>query len=110
MNAKNISGVLLISVLIAAAGCSGIESTEYSQAGWRLKSDKIDLFITANGGHIAPVNFCIDTETPVQPYYISPWQNEGLKDFGAPILIPLRGNWFGMPFGGNGDVVKTGRL
>lgn len=106
VNAKSVNGTLLALVLIAAVGCSGIESTDHSQAGWRLKTDKIDLFITANGGHIAPVNFCIDTETPVQPYYISPWQNEGLTGFGDPILVPLRGNWFGMPFGGNGEAVN----
>ena len=106
INVSSLIGALLVSVLIAGAGCSGIESVEYSQPGWRLKSDKIDMFITAAGGHMAPVRFCIDTDSPVQPYYISPWQNEGLGGFGDPILVPLRGNWFGMPFGGNGEVVN----
>ena len=35
----------------------GVESTEYSRSGWRIKSDKVDLFVTTNGGHLAPVNF-----------------------------------------------------
>ncbi len=106
MNTKNVSVALLVSMLLAAVGCSGFESTEYSQAGWRIKSDKIDLFVTENGGQLAPVRCDVGADSPVQPYYISPWQNEGLTGFGDPILVPLRGNWFGMPFGGNGDDVN----
>jgi len=54
---------------------------------------------------MAPVSFDADTPTPIQPYYISPWQNEGLTDFGDPVLAPLRGDFFCMPFGANMEKV-----
>lgn len=77
-----------------------------SQAGWRMKSDQVDLFITENGGHLAPVNFYTDSGKPIQPYYISPWQNEKLGAMPDPVLIPLRGDFFCMPFGGNSKTYK----
>ena len=76
-----------------------------SQDGWRLKTDAVDLFITANGGQMAPVEFCTDTGPPIQPYYISPWQNDNLADLPDPVLVPLRGDFFCMPFGGNAEPV-----
>lgn len=97
---------MLTAVLATTAGCTGIESVDNSQAGWRIRTDKIDLFITRNGGHMAPVSFCIDTDAPVQPYYISPWQNEGLSDLPDPVLVPLRGDFFCMPFGANAEEVN----
>lgn len=81
-------------------------ATEYSQNGWRLKSSSVDVFITENGGHMAPVSFCTDSGAPVKPYYISPWQDDGLTDLPVPVLVPFRGDFFGMPFGGNGDEYK----
>ncbi len=65
------------------AAPEGME-TEYSQNGWRLKSGSVDAFVTANGGHMAPVSFCTDSGTPIRPYYISPWQDEGLTG-GMPL-------------------------
>ena len=79
--------------------------TDNAQSGWRILSDKVELFITENGGHMAPVQFDADTDKPIQPYYISPWQNEKLTDLGDPVLVPLRGDFFCMPFGGNVDEV-----
>ena len=55
---------------------------------------------------MAPVNFCRDEGEPVQPYYISPWQNENLKNLPDPVLAPLRGDFFCMPFGGNAEEVN----
>ncbi|NQT88795.1 hypothetical protein HQ560_18655 [bacterium] len=97
---------MLAGLLLLTAGCAGIKDRDHSQAGWRLKSDTVDLFVTENGGHMAPVRFCADTAKPVQPYYISPWQNDGLKNLPAPVLVPFRGDFFAMPFGGNGEVVN----
>ena len=42
---------------------------------------------------------------PVQPYYISPWQDEAPSKMPAPVLVTLRGDFFCMPFGGNTDEV-----
>ena len=96
---------ILAGLLLVTAGCAGVEDVDNSQAGWRIASDTVDLFVTENGAHMAPVRFCTDTAEPVQPYYISPWQNEGLKDLPDPVLVPLRGDFFCMPFGANAEAV-----
>lgn len=85
---------------------SSIECVDNSQRGWRIQSSTIDLFITELGGHMAPVRFDIGGPAPVQPYYISPWQNENIPDIPAPVLVPLRGDFFCMPFGGNAEAVN----
>jgi hypothetical protein len=71
-----------------------------SQPSWVIRNDQVELAITQLGGHMAPVTFCRDAARPFQPYYISPWQNEALT-LGEPVLVPLRGDFFCMPFGGN---------
>jgi len=86
-----------------------IESIDNSQSGWRIKSDKVELFVTRNGGHVAPVTFDRDTNSAIQPYYISPWQNEKVKEFADPVLAPLRGDFFCMPFGSNLEAVNGER-
>ena len=75
-------------------------ATRDSQQGWILSNDQVEVFVTSKGGHMAPVVFCKDSPEPVQPYYISPWQNEniGVLD---PVLEPLRGDFFCMPLGAN---------
>jgi len=76
----------------------------FGQGGWRLQNDNLNLFITEQGGQMAPVTFYCNTVAPVQPYFISPWQNEKLS-IDVPILQPLRGDFFCMPFGGNSTPV-----
>lgn len=73
-----------------------------AQPSWILESPQVRLAVTKVGGQMAPVTFLRDSEKPVQPYHISPWQTEGLKDLPAPVLTALRGDWFCLPFGGNG--------
>jgi hypothetical protein len=75
------------------------------QAGWFIENRGVRLFITETGGHMAPVEFCRDTRAPVQPYYISPWQTEKRKP-AVPVLVPLRGDFFCLPFGANADPYK----
>ena len=74
------------------------------QPSWVIQSDQVELAITELGGHMAPVTFYRKDPTPVQPYHISPWQEENHK-YPAPVLVPLRGDFFCMPFGGNSDAV-----
>ncbi|MFP4384481.1 MAG: hypothetical protein ACLFST_07065 [Spirochaetia bacterium] len=70
----------------------------YGKPSWVLSTDTMELAVTQRGGHMAPVTFYKQTSNPVQPYYISPWQEE---DFSPeePVLVPLRGDFFCMPFG-----------
>ncbi|MBO7146936.1 MAG: hypothetical protein J6W81_04235 [Lentisphaeria bacterium] len=73
--------------------------------GWYLKGGEIELFITEQGGQHAPVTFFADSEKPVQPYYLTPWQDEHPDLSFLPLLQYLRGDFFCLPFGGNGDPV-----
>lgn len=77
--------------------------TIVNQPSWVIRSDSVELAVTQLGGHMAPVTFFRDSRKPCQPYYISPWQKEKIKT-GVPILEPLRGDFFCLPFGGNNTV------
>jgi hypothetical protein len=67
-----------------------------------IESDQVEIAVTELGGHMAPVTFYRKESSPVQPYYISPWQTEK-HQYPAPVLVSLRGDFFCMPFGGNSD-------
>jgi hypothetical protein len=78
------------------------EKTVAAQPSWVIGTKEVELALTKSGGHMAPVTFFRDTDAPVQPYHISPWQEEGLT-LEPPVLRVLRGDWFCMPFGGNAE-------
>jgi len=86
---------------LAATAAERVEVID-SQPSWILESPQVRLAVTQRGGHMAPVTFLRDTGLPVQPYHVSPWQNERRADLPAPVLGSLRGDWFCLPFGGNG--------
>lgn len=65
-----------------------------------IESDCIRLAVTELGGHMAPVVFERQSLTPIQPYYISPWQDEELSALPG-CMGPLRGDFFCLPFGRN---------
>lgn len=71
-----------------------------NQPSFVIRSRDVELAVTARGGHMAPVTFYRRSRRPVQPYYISPWQAERRK-IDVPVLVPLRGDFFCMPFGGD---------
>lgn len=98
--------IVAAAAVLTGAGCSTIETTNNSQAVWRVRSNTVEMFVTKNGGHMAPVRFYRNSKSPVQPYYISPWQNDNLKNLPDPVLVPLRGDFFCMPFGGNAEPFK----
>lgn len=75
-----------------------------SEPSWIIENDTVRIALTLKGGHMAPVTFFRKSDSPVQPYYVSPWQGEG-KSMQPPVLGPLRGDFFCMPFGGD-SVVK----
>lgn len=71
-----------------------------SQPARVIRNRNVELAVTHLGAQMAPVTFCRDQKRSVQPYYISPWQNE--KPSGLPpVMVPLRGDFFCLPFGGN---------
>ena len=71
------------------------------QNAWKLRNGETEISLTVKGGHMAPVKFFSDTDTPVEPYYISPWQEETDPIDGPGVLDSLRGDFFCMPFGGD---------
>lgn len=73
-----------------------------SQPCWVLGNDVVEMAVTQLGAQMAPVTFCRNENQPVKPYYLSPWQDEGLK-LEPPVLVPLRGDFFSLPFGSNPD-------
>ncbi len=110
------SVVSLAAILAAATGCTsnqvglspGGPVKEFSsQPCWVLQSDCVSLAVTQVGAHIAPVTFYRNDAAGVQPYYISPWQDEHLTHLPAPVLTSLRGDFFCFPFGGNDAAYGT---
>ena len=76
------------------------------QPCWIVQSDQVELAITELGGHMAPVTFYRQESKSVQPYHISPWQEEN-HQYPVPVLVPLRGDFFCLPFGGNGEAYRS---
>lgn len=79
--------------------------TIHKQPSFVVSTKQVELAVTEIGGHMAPVTFFRDSDKPVRPYYVSPWQDENPSAMPAPVLVPLRGDFFCMPFGGNSDKV-----
>lgn len=79
------------------------DKTIHAQPSYVLSSNQVELAVTLLGGHMAPVTFYRDTAEPIQPYHISPWQEEQQAEMPAAVLVPLRGDFFCMPFGGNSE-------
>lgn len=73
----------------------------HNQPSFLLANDVVSVAITKRGGHMAPVIFGGSGEQQITPYYISPWQDEKPTEMPADVLVPLRGDFFCMPFGGN---------
>jgi hypothetical protein len=69
------------------------------QPSWVLRSTTIEMAVTELGAHMAPVRFDVRSTDPIEPYAISPWQGEteGLPAGGSE--LPLRGDFFCLPFG-----------
>jgi len=76
-----------------------------SQPSWILRNKEVELAVTQLGGHMAPVVFYRSSKAPVQPYYLNPWHNEK-AEIDLPVLAPLRGDFFCMPFGDNEEVYR----
>lgn len=89
--------------LVAVATCDQklSQGQTESQSTWTLASDQVELQVTRLGAQTAPVTFYRNETNPVRPYYVSPWQGERRDLSAVPVLVPLRGDFFCLPFGGN---------
>ena len=96
----------LIATMNAIAADDATLRTFHAQPSFILATPQVEVAITQRGAHMAPVTFFRDSATPVQPYYVSPWQEEKAAEMPAPVLVMLRGDFFCMPFGGNADALS----
>jgi hypothetical protein len=94
----------LLAVAAIAADSAKLR-TEHSQPSFVLGNKQVEVAVTQTGAHMAPVTFFRDSEKPIRPYYVSPWQDEKPSKMPAPVLVTLRGDFFCMPFGGNSEEV-----
>lgn len=67
---------------------------------WRLAVDRVEAFVTCDGGHLAPVTFHT-AAGKVRPYSIAPWARDEVPQGAPAVLNSLRGDFFCAPFGGN---------
>ena len=105
-NSVVISFAILATAMLDSIAAPVKSLTVHSQPSFLLTSKQVQVAVTKLGGHMAPVTFFRDHPKPVQPYYISPWQHEKPSKMPAPVLVPLRGDFFCMPFGGNSETVS----
>lgn len=98
-----------VSILATAAAVSAADEvklrTLHAQPSFVVATKQVEVAVTKLGGHMAPVTFYRDSARPVQPYHISPWQDEKPSKMPAPVLVTLRGDFFCLPFGGNSEEV-----
>ena len=100
-------GVALAAATAAVSAADAAKQRNvHSQPSYVVATKQVELAVTKLGGHMAPVTFFRDSPRPVQPYHISPWQDEKPTKMPAPVLVMLRGDFFCMPFGGNAEAVS----
>jgi hypothetical protein len=102
--------IVKASIIAATSFASASDSvklrTVHSQPSFVVSTKQVEVAVTKFGGHMAPVTFFRDSAHPVQPYHISPWQDEMPLKMPAPVLVTLRGDFFCLPFGGNSEAVS----
>ena len=99
--------VFTMGMMVVVTDCFAEDAnigTIHAQPSYVISTNQVELAVTELGGHMAPVTFFRDSDTPVRPYYISPWQYEHRRPTPAPVLVPLRGDF--TPFGGNAEEVE----
>ena len=50
--------------------------TVHNAEGWQIETDSVNIFTTKGGAMTAPVTFKFADGTTVQPYHVTPWQDE----------------------------------
>ena len=80
------------------------KTNSHKSDGWLISTENIELFVTEEGGQIAPVTFTVGGKA-IMPYHLTPWQDEDKTGLSGA-LKNLRGEIFCMPFGGNAELVN----
>lgn len=71
------------------------------QKSFVVQNRNVDAAVTELGGHLGPVTFSLGKKK-VAPFSVAPWWNEKLAPGTPALLRALRGDFFCLPFGGNG--------
>jgi hypothetical protein len=79
----------------------------HGEPSWRLSHDRVRLWLTIRGGHMAPVEFKLGERT-VSPYALAPWSAEEADAALPGLLGVLRGDFLCFPFGGQKDAPPHG--
>jgi hypothetical protein len=69
---------------------------------WSFASDRVEVYLTRDGGHLAPIRFRTERGV-IEPMAIAPWGNVRMPPDVEPVLRHLRGDFFCAPFGANAD-------
>jgi hypothetical protein len=83
------------------------------QESWTRTTGAVSAAITVTGGMVGPVTFTLPDGRSVEPYYVNPWHADDPDVIAAlepPVLGPLRGDFFCLPFGGNNAVGQEDHL
>ena len=73
------------------------------QESFLLKTQAVELAVTAAGGMLGPVSFFPQDAVPIRPYAVAPWAEESLPPGTPSMLASLRGDWFCSAFGENSE-------
>src|SRR3989442_439689 len=79
--------------------------TILGQTSYSIATKEIRAAITQTGGHLGPVTFRLGRRA-IQPFSVAPWWNEKLAPGTPAMLRVLRGDFFCLPFGGNGTAFR----
>ena len=97
----------VVTFAFAWPGLAAEPAVVHGQPSFVLENASVQVAITKVGGHLVAA-FDRASPAPIQPYHVSPWQEEGSPNqpkIEPPILSVLRGDFFCMPFGGNNEAV-----
>ena len=84
------------------SGYSLTAKTVHNAEGWQVATDSVSIFTAKGGAMSAPVVFKFKDGKTASPYCVTPWQDENKVGMGTDCLKNLRGEFFCLPFGGNG--------
>jgi hypothetical protein len=75
------------------------------QESWTLRVKHVEAAVTRQAGHLAPVRFRVGRRW-VAPLAVAPWAEEKLAADTPPVVRVMRGDFFCLPFGGNGTTYR----
>ena len=76
------------------------QEERFGQPCYVFANDTVEVSVTELVGMTAPVLYSLPDGRAVSPYYVNPWHGEK-RSVPEPVLGPLRGDFFCLPFGEN---------